>query len=825
MKTVNIRPQLSSTPDFSDVDSLNLRLKHNDFGEPALRPVGDLRTLVEGDYRPLLKHQFRNPDYSALFLANGNVVSAAILEDDLVFADPQVVVTLSEPPTAAVSVDAFTVIIFTATTMTYLDHSVGNHWVTRTDVGELPSISIVATDNHTFSATVPARTLSGGYTHWSGSLSADDTKAVTADALAAYREACAAASAAGYLVQPVIARYRLLDRLGNTIFRSSPAIVSAGGLQPSAASLATATLSGGSFSNLSSFNVAVEGYRLAVAVESSLDDRWKTLVDRAVIEISPQFEPIDFSGRAVTRMENPSSQSGTLRILLPGADDADATVRREIMSALERLDNLLSEVAAIPRPFDSTATSPVTLIGISATASTVCSVASVKKSTASDPLLQLLSSPNRLGAKVDVADGDDILLGNATVTRYRGDSPFAMTTVAGGNSPWRAYVKVRLADGNVLVRSHVASALSPSGFSPLLSYPSPDAVEMEIMVKRDGQPTVKATFSLTPCHSAGVAYYLADSLSPAMFPSTEAPYIVPAETVVSIEMPSVCAVAKLTSPRSVTAYTSLDAGEVVHITPSVRSSSAWDFARLHLYAFATSGIYTLAINADRSRIAATRIDSRPVTSSAHVAEAESAVYAVAASDLVSITGASVKTETGQLPDVVALGWCSHFAELWIATPRHVVVKSADGYYRRSGHVNHMGFFSGRLIVADGTMVAFADDETSSVKAGVEWRLRMRRDDIVVTTFPPCVKPPRILTASWDVNADDVLAMFEIGGDNGSGEPENMVELEIDGAIDFPVYARVDMPTRLFITLLVSATDDSSFAFRGATLTFTNNGRN
>ena len=102
---------------------------------------------------------------------------------------------------------------------------------------------------------------------------------------------------------------------------------------------------------------------------------------------------------------------------------------------------------------------------------------------------------------------------------------------------------------------------------------------------------------------------------------------------------------------------------------------------------------------------------------------------------------------------------------------------------------------------------------------------MRRDDIVVTTFPPCVKPPRILTASWDVNADDVLAMFEIGGDNGSGEPENMVELEIDGAIDFPVYARVDMPTRLFITLLVSATDDSSFAFRGTTLTFTNNGRN
>lgn len=822
MKTVNIRPCLASTPDLSDVYSLNLRVK-NILGEPQLRPVGAPRRLIEGDYRPLHLHR-RNNRYSWLFLANGNVISVATLEDDLLLFDPALVVTLSEPPTAAISIDSRTVIIFTASTMTYLDFTARNTWDVRPDTDQLPPISIVAVDNHTFSAAAPSRTLSGGYTHWSGSLSATDASAVTADALAAYRESCAAASAAGYLVQPVIARYRLLDRWGNTIFRSSPVVVSAGGLQPYAASFATATASGGTFSNLSSFSVSVEGYRLAVAVESSLSDRWKTVIDRAVIEISPQFEPIDFSGSAVTRMENASSQSGTLRILLPGAADADAVVRREIISALERFDNLLTEVATVPRPFDDTTTPAATLIPISATAPTIRGVSSVKKSPATDPQLQLLSSPNRLGAKVAVADGDDIILANAVVTRYRGDTPFSMMTSAGGNSTWRAYVKVRLADGNVLVRSHVAPALSPGGFSPLLSYPSPDAVEMEIMVKRDGQPTVKAVLPLTPCHSAGISYYLADSISPQMFPSTEAPYIVPAETLVNVELPSVCAVAKAASPRSVTAATSLAEGEVVRITPSVRSSSIFDYARLHIYAFATSGIYTLAVNADRSRISATVIDSRPVVSPSHVAEAESIVYAFAADELVAVKGASVTTESNQLHGVAALGWCPHFDELWIATADRLIVKSRDGYYRRGLSVSHLALLSGLLFVANSRSVAIANDESESFDADVEWRIRMRRDDVVVTTFPPFIKPPRILTAAWEVSADRALALFEIGGDNGSGEPEEMLSLEIDGPIDFPVYARADVPTRLFINLLVSAATDMSFVFRGITLTFIDNGK-
>ena len=52
----------------------------------------------------------------------------------------------------------------------------------------------------------------------------------------------------------------------------------------------------------------------------------------------------------------------------------------------------------------------------------------------------------------------------------------------------------------------------------------------------------------------------------------------------------------------------------------------------------------------------------------------------------------------------------------------------------------------------------------------------------------------------------------------------MLSLEIDGPIDFPVYARADVPTRLFINLLVSAATDMSFVFRGITLTFIDNGK-
>ena len=775
-KIKTVPPRLSSS--FADevVDCQNLRLVTNALGNAELRPVGHPSVIVNGNYRPLLRHVHDDSTVS-LLLADGNVVGVASLGDEAAPAgQPVVITTLAETPETALSLDEATIAVFTRHDIVYLDFD-GGQWTARGALEQFPPLTIRAVDAHTFSSSTPARTLSGGYSHWSGSLSSADTDTVTSDLLATYSDACSAANAAGYFVQPVVARYRILDKWGNTLFRSAPVLFSACGLQGVAAIYGQVSLSGGTFSNLAPATVEVTGYKLAVAVGGSIAGRWKDVAAQAVVELSPQFEPIDTAAKAITRMENATSTSGTLRMLLPGASDADAKMRHEIVAALPKLDNLMIVAAVVNCPFDSSVVTALSPISLDVTPTKFLRNVDAIKAVSSDAdaLVRLLSAPNSVGAKTAVAVGDDIVIGDITVRRHRADSPFSTAvTSASFSATWRAFSRVRLADGNVLVNSFAATALEPAAFSPLVVYPSSDAVEIEYVFKDSNSVVRRLTMPLT--------------------------------------------IAKARSPRCVTAAGELASGEILAITPAVRTSSAWDFARLHLYAFATSGIYALAVNAARKKMAVSLIDSRPVVSAAHVAPAVGAVYALAASDLVEVAASSAKTlATGV--SARALGWDSSHNELWIARDNEVRIMSAAGFYTRTMSVSAMARLGGLLYVATGSAVTYAGEEVPAGEIDIAWSLRLLRDDVTVTTFPPRLFPPRLSSIAWNMNADFADIALRIDGDNGSGQSVNMLTLEADGAIDFPINARTNLPTRLFMSFSFEGTADASFSFRGISLLF------
>lgn len=76
---------------------------------------------------------------------------------------------------------------------------------------EYPALTLRAVQASLASASVPARTLSKTYADTRG-LSAADREALTGDLEQAYAEAAAKAAAAGCMVQPALARFRLLGR-------------------------------------------------------------------------------------------------------------------------------------------------------------------------------------------------------------------------------------------------------------------------------------------------------------------------------------------------------------------------------------------------------------------------------------------------------------------------------------------------------------------------------------------------------------------------------------------------------------------------------------
>lgn len=788
----------------NETSVLNLR---NDNVSADLVPVGLPKTIATGSLRPVYSFRHTNGE-STLFLTTGNFLFALRLGDEK--ATPQSVTMLPSEARSAVATGNVLIVMtddgpyridYDETAMAWRDYGL---------MPEFPVINLKAIETSSVSVATPVIRLSGTYSDWKGDLDDVDMKVIADSLFDVYERANAQAMQSGFFVQPVVARYQLFDGKGTMLYQSAPVLVSAGyGFQAVEALSASVVKEGDYFTAINPLWLRMPIFKVGFDTALDKSGAWGNIVKSVKIIVSPQLHPVDYDAPLSYRMETDADNSHLFRVYMPGVAVGmvpNLRLRRSLTEcmAVTVNDNAVL-VKKIYSPFGgglSSANYPLGKVVLSCVDCTSAAdeCRALDRSLAKyiaylksyeHRLIDMVSAPHGFSAATAAAVGDIIIYGGITPLRYRG-YPVNMMAVERTSGAWYANAVVEMADGGESVVWYgEGDSDAPLSFSPLLSYPSPDAVSLKITVcYADG---AVRSLSVPLTSAGGISLYISDDFLPLSLVVEEDAYVIPAEVKGNGCYPGSVLTASVKTPLLPLSSLDVTQGDIVSVTPAVRSLSSWDFARSHLYLFSTTGIYALSVNAARSVIAANIIDSRGVRSSQAVTVTEYGVCAVASNDLVHILGsrsATLDADTG----FEAIGWSAPYQELWCVTADggKVRIRCGDGvYYRRDIVVDELlSAPDGRLYLRSGTLLLDASREYDPGSIAVEWTKRVK------------VKPSRVKGISWHVFASEVDMAFSLRGDNGAGEGSTcpMLKLVAKGAVNAPVSGRVFAPPRHFLTL-------------------------
>lgn len=244
--------------------------------------------------------------------------------------------------------------------------------------------------------------------------------------------------------------------------------------------------------------------------------------------------------------------------------------------------------------------------------------------------------------------------------------------------PWHAYTAVDFADGSSQVTVSEGLSSPPAVFSPILSYPSADAIALTITVS-SGTEVRTGRFPLVPCGQRGV--WLHSSLRPFALPDAADAFVLPVASPRLKECPSFVAVAASSSPLAPFAMLSPADVDICAVAPAVASQSPWDFGRSRFYVFTTGGIYMLVADPRRHTASMSLIDTRIVASAHACCHVDGALAAIASGDIVLIAGGRV-SRIARVPTTTALAWAHADHELWCITPSGVEVVCFDDAGRK-----------------------------------------------------------------------------------------------------------------------------------------------
>lgn len=780
-------------------DTLRCHNLRHAAGGDALTPVGTPTTIANGKYTLLTT--FPHADGSTSLIVHSGTRLVAIFKGEILQ-----LATLPSAPRCA-TVAGSTLIVMTSQGPFRVDYvDATGSWRVAGLMPDLPPISIVAADTATLSATIPARTLSGSYSHWQGSLAHVDRDNVTADLLDAYDSISASAAEMGYFLQPVLCRYRLKDAAGNTLFLSPPVLVSApDGFQCVNQVIATTA----DRLTLDSYNLSLTAYSLGVVAPSLLSSSWGEIITEVVIEASTPLEPVDFSLKISNRLDATGSSSGNIVIFMPGTATTmvPATSKRAalVVSSVQRANNLMSPIARYPRPFTGgISTSPGKILKIVPHSS-----ASTSKIDTPAATLTKFSAPHSFTAGCVSVSGDTIAWGDISALRFNG-YPLPVFAASVGEGNWRAATQVTFTDGDEAVVWHSSgSVAAPSLLSPLISYPSADAVEITIIVSSPDGLVMRRSLPLTPSPDGTFAYYLHPSLAPFAIEDEVETYVIPAEKLKTVPHHNHIAITNIRSPLSPTVTAAVTQGVIRALTPAVRSSSSWDFARSHYYAFTSAGIYAVAVNAARDRLSGHIIDPRAVSSASQVTVSGQAVYAIASTDLVAVSGSRAKTIERDTT-FETIGWERAYNELWCIPASgdatiYSIDNDYDSYTRDINHPCRLLSCGGTLFLQSGEILFDASAETQPAAINISLTRREAISGLVAPMFYTSHSLPRLSIASFSVFSSSFSGSLIIAA-GGTGDYDNarlLTRLDINGSLTAPIPVRIYAPPRPYIFTHIS----------------------
>lgn len=761
-----------------------------------LSTMSSLDVCVEGNFEPFHYLQLDDGRLVALFLSGTMVYSLVFssIKNQTTATPIKLVTTLDALPSCAVN-SGNSVFLMMPEGAYRIDYDADNNrWTDLGFMPPLPPIEITATEHTDFAATIPSISLTGDYTHWQGTLNKNDLSTLSTHLLEAYSQLSLNAAAAGFFIQPVLARYHLLDDNGNVLFSSQPSMVSTpSGFQ----CIAPLNISTNDFATLNSVNLNATGYKIGVSAKSLNDSPWINIVASAVIEVTPLLDPIDSKATVQCRLDAIDATHGNLVVYMPGTsitmNPAEEYRRDMVKNAIASFESIASELALFPYPYSN---------GFATKALSPQSHFVKARHAATQPFTAMSA----------LAMGDTILWGDLTSLRPSAPSLLSLCATTKRDSGfWRACVSVTFSSGNErMVWSGSGDDNCPQLINPLIAYPCSDANEISISISCGGS-IVRESFPLTPLPGHNCAIYLHHSLKPFAITTATDMYIVPSQHTIVNPNSGRMAVSCLSAPFNLLASQQIGCGEIVAITPAVRSTSSWDFARTHAYAFTSTGTYAISVNAARSAISAHIIDNRHIINKYMVAFANNAVYAIASGDLISITGSRAATLRRNI-NATAIAWDNSKHLLW-ALGNTATARLLD--FDRNIEVTCSVPYPALLFSADGLLlVSYGNDvkisnNTYAASTPVMWQ------HSAFIGSPQC----RIIGVTLFISASHFDGTISLRAHGGAGIDNSypITTLNINGAINSPIYLKIAAPHRPYINISIDANTSPDFTLHSVKL--------
>lgn len=641
------------------LDMTNLRPCH----DCNLRPVG----------RPKLYSSMEGAGFlgiidGSIVAARGSEIISAPLEQENGLS-PVFTGSLPSSPLCTLSHNG-ELTVMTAAGATGIGHS-GSKSAISLDA-DFPPLTLLPSTWGKTSATVASRTLSQVY-NTATPITSRDASAVTGDLAAAYLRMCADAAAVGGMIQPVLARYKLRDSRGNLLFTSAPVLLG----HSNGAQLAEYTgLKSDDRKTLRAYTLEADLWSLSVKLPDASKYSNADRVAQAEIWMTPMFHPYhpDMQGTAVIT-RNSSATDDFLRITLPGmncglGNGRLGNVERLVMKALAHIDNLEERVAVIPVPFEGGARTVAVALSPNpdaASESRNLSKNLAKAVEAYTPARVLLSAPHTFSATCCAADSSTAVWGNLTVKRYAG-YPLQSMAVGFSDEAWTATTVVRFADGSAVSRTESGTTGAPMAFSPLLTYPSPDAVEMKIIVSSGGK-TRTHTIQLRPDATCRVSAFAGAGATPLSLVEVSG-VTVPAVAAPVDRFRGALAFAPADNPLAIENVT--ETGGTIHsLIARVSPDQSWEFGRSRFLAGTENGVYSVAVAPGRSSLSVRRVaDGKVSRRDAMVQAATGDIFVLCGADtgsgpsLLRIPPSGRPTLFEVPRDYRCLAWSDAAGELW-----------------------------------------------------------------------------------------------------------------------------------------------------------------
>lgn len=608
-------------------------LRPADASGAVLCPAEIPRTLLSGGYRPLACVDTASGKRLALY--RDTEIAVAVITSDTDTAAVTAIGNTGGAVKCAVFDDGGDRLTVMSAAGAYVAQYADGRWtMARADSSVWPAISIVAESAGDIAVSLPSRVLTQEYT--SGMpLAAADRKTLAGDIGRAYGEALDSATAAGTSIAPCLARCRLLDGEGNTLYTTPPVLLAADVADPFAAAIAYDCADS---KTLAAKTLTIRSFRPRVTVSAGADALWARRTARLVLEMTPPMPPIDTSEVDVRASFGRTPGTGYVRVSICGTAGVAATrpaaSRRHVAEALARFDECARAIAAVSRPLSQGRWSRTFDMGDG----TACAPSQVPAAALSGGFV----------AEMCAKAAGATLWGGIHAVRPGAYSPVTYAAALADKS-WSGRVRVSFADGHRdVVWRGSGTTDAPVRLSPLLVYPHPSAVKIRIDLDIDG--THYSHTATAEASGDGAYAFAVDSSMQPVNPTAAADPGDDATAAGDAVGAPVRGLLAATRPGTLTPCSVLTLpADVRAMAAAPSSGGAWDYGRSRFYCGSGDGIRMITVASEAKSMSAALINYSVAVGPRSMCAGDGVVYALCHGHIDALRGTRAETLTTDVP--------------------------------------------------------------------------------------------------------------------------------------------------------------------------------